>query len=200
MFGLFRQQGPVLAGTAVMLRLPARGDHAAWAALRAQSRAEIQPFEPRWPEHELSRARFQARVTRSRQMAEDGTAYAFLVFERRGAPLLGGITLSNIRRGASQSAQVGYWLGTPHCGQGYMTDALVTLMRFAFGSLRLHRLEAASIAGNQRSIALLTRCGFRREGTAREHLEIDGRRQDHELFACLSSDAGFAPVPPRREG
>jgi [ribosomal protein S5]-alanine N-acetyltransferase len=185
-------RAPVLSGNKVVLRLPERGDFAAWSQLRQASRAELQPYEPRWPEHDLTRAGFTMRVRLVHRLARDGEAFQFLVFDRRGAPLIGGITLGVIRRGAAQSAQLGYWLGTAHTGQGHMSDAVATILRFAFGSLRLHRVEAASIAGNHKSVALLQRCGFQREGTARAYLEIDGKRQDHDIFACLASDAGFA--------
>jgi ribosomal-protein-alanine N-acetyltransferase len=178
-----------------MLRLPQTADRDAWLHLRQESRAALQPFEPLWSEADLTKAGFAARVRLARRLAEEGAAYQFLVFDRRGAPLLGGITLGNIKRGASQTAQVGYWLGTEFEGRGHMSDALLTVLRFAFGNLRLHRVEAASMPENRRSIALLERCGFRHEGTARAYLEINGRRPDHELYSCLPGDAGFnAPM------
>jgi [ribosomal protein S5]-alanine N-acetyltransferase len=183
-------KGPRLEGTRVVLRLPERRDFSAWTELRAESAAELRPYEPRWPDHDLTRSAFAARVRLAAALAKDGHAYQFLVFDKRGAPLLGGVTLGALRRGSAQSAQIGYWLGTRHWGQGAMSDAVTTALRFAFSTLRLHRVEAASIAGNHRSVALLQRCGFRFEGTARGYLEIDGRRQDHDLYACLSGDFG----------
>jgi [ribosomal protein S5]-alanine N-acetyltransferase len=191
MLGLPWPRGPVLTGQTVMLRLPQRQDHAAWAALRAQSEPELRRFEPRWGENELTKAAFAARVKTAQRLAENGLTFQFLIFDRRGNPLLGGVTLGQIRRGAAQSAQIGYWLGSPHHGQGRMSDAVATVLRFAFHTLRLHRVEAASIADNIKSIALLERCGFTHEGTARAYLEIDGQRRDHELYACLASDVGL---------
>jgi ribosomal-protein-alanine N-acetyltransferase len=81
-----------------------------------------------------------------------------------------------------------------------MSDAVVTALRFSFLTLRLHRIEAASIADNHKSVALLQRCGFRHEGTARNYLEINGRRQDHELFACLAAEFLAAPSHLARKG
>jgi ribosomal-protein-alanine N-acetyltransferase len=195
--GLSWGKGPVLTGTSVMLRLPQASDRDAWLSLRHESREALQPFEPRWSEADLTKAGYAARVRLARKLADEGSAFQFLIFDRRGAPLLGGITLGNIKRGASQTAQIGYWLGTQHQGRGHMGDALLTVLRFAFGNLRLHRIEAASMPDNRRSIALLQRCGFRHEGTARAYLEINGRRPDHELFSCLPGDAGFPASSPR---
>ena len=62
------------------------------------------------------------------------------------------------------------------------------LHRVPFGSLRLHRLEAACIPSNAASIKLLEKMGFVREGYAREYLCINGLWQDHLLFARLNGD------------
>ena len=60
-----------------------------------------------------------------------------------------------------------------------------TILSFAFDDLKLRRVEAAALPGNARSIHLLEKCGFKREGYAREYLEINGVREDHILFGCL---------------
>src|SRR3546814_11716950 len=65
---------------------------------------------------------------------EQGEAY--FIFTRQHHTLLGGITLSNIRRGASQCGELGYWTGAPHAGQRYMTAALALMMAHCFGTMR----------------------------------------------------------------
>jgi [ribosomal protein S5]-alanine N-acetyltransferase len=187
-FGFFKARVPVLTGEKTEIRLPSRQDYLAWQALRQESRAELIPYEPRWATHELSQPTFASRVRQAKLLAEDNEAFQFLIFDKAASMLLGGITLGNIRRGAAQTGEIGYWLGTRHYGQGYMRDAVSTLLKFAFLNLRLHRVEAACIQDNIRSIALLKHCGFHYEGFARAYLEIDGRRQDHHLYACLPSD------------
>ena len=76
----------------------------------------------------------------------DGAAY----FSRD--ELLGGLTLSNVRRGVTQAAVLGYWLGLPFVRRGYMTEAVAAIATFAFEDLRLHRLEAATMPNNAGSI------------------------------------------------
>ena len=93
-----------------------------------------------------------------------------------------------MRRGVAQAGSLGYWMGAPHAGQGYMTEAVRTLVPFAFGSLRLHRLEAACIPTNGASIRLLEKVGFAREGLARQYLCINGVWHDHLLYALVSTD------------
>jgi len=102
--------------------------------------------------------------------------------------LVGGVGLSNLRRGVSETASLGYWIGEPHARQGLMTAALPLVLDFAFERLRLHRVEAACLPTNVPSRALLLRTGFQQEGYARNYLLIDGKWQDHLLFAILRED------------
>jgi ribosomal-protein-alanine N-acetyltransferase len=79
-------------------------------------------------------------------------------------------------------------MGEPYARQGYMTAAVKALIPFAFGTLKLHRIEAACIPTNIASIRLLEKTGFKREGFARKYLCIDGHWQDHLLYARLEED------------
>ena len=97
--------------------------------------------------------------------------------------------ISNIRRGVSQAASIGYWIGLAHTRRGYMTNAVRTVLPFAFDVLGLHRLEAACLPHNVASARVLEKVGFRREGRARRYLKINGVWQDHDLFALLQDDA-----------
>ena len=112
---------------------------------------------------------------------------------RRDDALLGGITFSNVRRGVAQSASLGYWIGAPHAHQGYMTEALSAVLDFAFDHLALHRVEAACLPDNEASQGLLLKIGFQDEGYARQYLRINGRWQDHRLFALLKGDKRLRP-------
>ena len=175
-------------GRQVYLRQPAMGDYSAWAELRALSRQHLTVWEPLWTRDELSRSAFRRRLRQyQREMRED-QGYAFLVFREGDATLVGGLTISNVRRGVAQSASVGYWMGLPHVRHGYMTDALRAVVPFAFGTLGLHRLEAACLPHNAPSARVLEKAGFRREGTARRYLKINDVWQDHDLYALLQDD------------
>jgi ribosomal-protein-alanine N-acetyltransferase len=183
-----RREPPALEGKRVTLRVPRDGDFGEWAALRGESRAFLEPWEPRWLEDELWRAGWKRRMRRYREDMEAGSAIAWLIFENRRRILVGGITLGNIRYGVSQSAQIGYWTGERHAGQGYMQDAVAAVLAHAFGAMRLHRVEAACIPGNARSIRVLEKAGFEREGLLRSYLRINGVWQDHYLYARIAGD------------
>ena len=178
-----------LAGARVFLRSPERGDYEAWADLRARSRNFLTPWEPSWPADALSRASFRARVARYAEDWRTDQAYNLFIFARDDT-LVGGIGLSNLRRGVAETASLGYWVGEPFAQQGYMTAALPLVLDFAFDRLRLHRIEAACLPTNIPSRSLLARAGFRQEGYARQYLCIEGKWQDHLLFAILRADWG----------
>jgi ribosomal-protein-alanine N-acetyltransferase len=176
-----------LEGRGVWLRPPQMSDYAAWAQLRALSRDHLRPWEPLWPRDELTRSSFRRRLRHyQREMRED-LGYSYFIFGGDDV-LVGGVSLSNVRRGVTQSASLGYWLGVPYVRRGLMSAAVTTLVAHAFHTLKLHRVEAASQPDNVASVRVLERCGFSVEGVARQYLKINGEWQDHTLFAVVHSD------------
>lgn len=190
----FRRDLPALEGSRVHLRMPHSRDYVEWAALREESRAFLEPWEPQWAPDELSRRAFRQRLVRYYGEYSQGTGVSFFIFEKAAGRLAGGISISNIRHGVAQSANIGYWMGERFSGQGLMLDALNLVIPFAFEKLRLHRLEAACIPNNTRSARLLEKAGFRREGLARSYLRINGVWQDHHLYALIAGEHQAQPV------
>ena len=108
-----------------------------------------------------------------------------LICEQGSDRITGVININNIIRGSFLSASLGYYVGAPFAGRGYMREGLERVKRYAFIELGLHRLEANIQPGNERSLALVKRCGFEREGTSRDFLFIDGRWRDHERWTVI---------------
>jgi ribosomal-protein-alanine N-acetyltransferase len=184
----FSEQVPAIAGQGVFLRAPQMADYSEWVALREASRDFLTPWEPTWPADDLTRASFRRRMKRYSEDQRSDLAYPFFIFRKSDGVLVGGLTLANVRRGCAQAGSLGYWMGAAYAGKGHMTAAVAALLPFAFGTLRLHRVEAACIPANIASIRLLEKTGFRREGFARQYLCIDGIWQDHLLYARLKDD------------
>ncbi len=172
----------------VMLRAPERQDWQQWAELRAASKTFLVPWEPSWSDDALSRAAFRRRLARYALEWHSDQGYTFLLFRAEEDILLGGISLTNVRRGVAETASIGYWIGEKFARQGYMTEGLGLALKFAFERLRLHRIEAACLPHNAASRGVLMKAGFREEGYAREYLCIDGKWQDHVLFGLLASE------------
>ncbi len=171
-----------------MLRVPQMSDFPQWSELRELSRGFLTPWEPIWPSDDLTRSGFRRRLRRYEEDLGADRAYPFLIFRDSDQMLLGGVTLANVRRGIVQAGTIGYWIGEPFAGKGYMTAALKVLLPSLFGELNLHRIEAACIPTNTASVRVLENCGFVREGKARRYLCINGVWQDHYLFGLLADD------------
>ena len=200
MFALpfFRRDLPALKGERVTLRLPVSGDYREWADASAR--------KPRLPRavgaalgarragpHRVAPA---ARPLPRRFRAGHGDRRSSSSRTTSGK-LLGGITLGNIRHGVAQTGHIGYWIGERYAGKGYMVEALAA-------GCRLRLRDAAGCTGsrlpvfpdNERSMRVLEKAGFQREGLLRSYLQINGVWQDHYLYALIADDPGGA----KREG
>jgi ribosomal-protein-alanine N-acetyltransferase len=180
------ETGLRLDGGSVILRPPRAGDYTAWSDLRRRSRAFLQPWEPSWPADDLSRAAFRRRLAAYQRDQDLGGGYSFLIFRKTDHELVGGISLSNIRRGVAQMGSVGYWMGEPFVRRGYMLAAAQAIVTFGLGRLGLHRLEAACLPENEASQGLLQQVGFVLEGRASAYLKINGDWRDHLLFGLVA--------------
>jgi ribosomal-protein-alanine N-acetyltransferase len=178
----------MIEGAQVRLRPPRMNDFAEWAALRDCSREFLQPWEPTWAQDDLTRQAFRRRIGVYTRDIETGLGYPFFVFRAHDNALVGGVTLSNVRRGVAQAVTLGYWAGLPFVRQGHTLAAVQEVCAFAFRRLKLHRVEAACLPSNIPSRDLLLKAGFCLEGEARAYLKINGGWRDHLLFGLLEED------------
>ena len=185
--------GPIITGDGVTLRPPRAADHAAWAELRLASRDYLQPWEPTWPEDDLSRAAFRRRLSIYEREMEAGTALPTFIFDAESR-LAGAITLSNVRRGVAETGTLGYWIGRAFAGRGLATAAVRALADHAFQGLGLHRVEAACVPTNLASRRVLEKAGFELEGRARAYLKINGEWAEHLLFGRVNPKDAATPA------
>ena len=164
----------------VVIRQVTRDDRAEFLALMQVSRSLHEP----WISPPLTGRAFDAYLARMNRDDHEG----LLVCRRDGAAIVGVINLNNIVRGSFLNASLGYYAGLPYAGQGYMSSGLRAAIRFAFDVMGLHRLEANIQPGNEASIALVKRVGFRLEGLSPRYLKIAGRWRDHERWALTIED------------
>lgn len=135
---------------------------------------------------------FQAYLARYERPTEE----AWLICVRETGAIAGLVTINSIIRGRFQSASLAYAAFAPTAAQGYLTEGLDLVLRYAFGQLRRHRLEAQIQPGNHASLKLVQRLGFRNEGCSPDLPFIDGAWRDHERWAMTSSMIGLAPADP----
>jgi RimJ/RimL family protein N-acetyltransferase len=98
--------------------------------------------------------------------------------------IVGTCTLTHLSA-AHQRGEIGFALARSHWGRGIAAEAVTTVVAFAFERLDLHRLEADADPRNDRSLRLLERLGFEREGCLRERYYVEGERQDAVLLGLL---------------
>src|SRR5579884_4464276 len=171
---------PQLPAGRVFLRSPVASDAEEFVSLMSASRSFHRP----WATAPTDRERFAAYLTDSRRPDFE----AMLVCRRSDLAILGFFNLSQIVRRSAQSAYLGYAVGKPFAGQGYMREGIELVLQRAFTELRLHRIEANIQPGNHASVALARGAGFRREGFSPRYLKIGGRWRDHERWAILADD------------
>jgi ribosomal-protein-alanine N-acetyltransferase len=141
-------------------------------------------FHRPWATAPVDVERFAAYLADSRRPDFE----AMLLCRRADLAILGFFNLSQIVRRSLQSAYLGYAVGRPYAGHGYMREGIQLVLRHAFAELRLHRIEANIQPENHASIALARGAGFRREGFSPRYLKIAGRWRDHERWAILADD------------
>jgi ribosomal-protein-alanine N-acetyltransferase len=164
----------------VFLRSPAPSDRGEFISLMRASRSFHRP----WATAPTDDDRFDAYLTDSRRSDFE----AMLLCRREDFAILGFFNLSQIVKRSFHSAYLGYAVGKPHAGHGYMREGIALVLRHAFLDMKLHRIEANIQPGNHASIALARGAGFQHEGFSPRYLKIGGRWRDHERWAILADE------------
>lgn len=162
-------------------------DTAPLLQLRLRNRVKHATFEPSREEEFYTHEYQQQFISQRKEDALQDKAYMFGIF-LIDDQLIGQITLSNVARGVAQYADVGYWMDDQMQSKGYTTAALQLIVRYAFHTLGLHRVQAAILLHNVASRQVLEKSDFKAEGVARKFLKINGQWQDHQTYAILAED------------
>lgn len=170
----------VEAGRDVYLRHPVARDADRFVARARGSRR----LHRAWVHAPDSPAAFEAYLRRVREP----DVASFLICRLEDDDLAGVTTLSQIFLGNFRSAYLGFYAFEPHARRGYTTEGVRLVLRHAFGTLGLHRVEANVQPGNEASMAFVERLGFRREGYSPRYLKIAGRWRDHVRWAILAEE------------
>ena len=179
-----------LRGRRVLLRPLVLSDFDAWREVRQRNRHWLLKWEPKpppgQPDDTESKPAFNARCGAREREWQLGTGYGFGIFVHDA--FAGEINLSGVQRGPFQNTYVGYWIDEAQAGNGDVPESLVTVARFAFEELRLHRLQVAIIPRNRASRRVVEKLGLRDEGVAVRYLAINGRWEDHIRYALTAEE------------
>ncbi len=182
--------GPQLLGRRVTLRAMTPADFPAWQEVRRRNADWLVPWEARRPAGQPdvveSRRAFESRCEAIDRERATGTAFRFGLFV--GSAFAGELNLGSVQRGAFQNVYVGYWIDEARAGFGFMPEALVVGLRFAFEDLGLHRVQVSIIPRNMRSRRVVEKLAMREEGIAERYLEINGVWEDHIRYAMTAEE------------
>lgn len=176
----------VAAGKLVFLRMPRKADRAEYIRLRQASRKFLERWEP------IPRAGLDpwgdSGFDLELEMRETPRTRRFLVCRVTDGVIVGRLSMSGIERGIQQTCHFGYWVGAEHARQGYTTEAVRLGLRYAFGPMGLHRVEANLIPENEASRGVVVKAGLKLEGYSPRYLKIRGRWRDHERWAVVKEE------------
>lgn len=144
----------------------------------------LRPWQPSREKAFYSWAHQQEMLRHLETARVSGTDFVFGIFLRD--VLIGRIALTGIERGPFQNAHLGYFVDKAYQNKGIATQAVGKILEYGFCQIKLHRIDAAVMPNNVRSIKVLEKHGFRLIGVSPRHLMIAGRWEDHLLYAITA--------------
>jgi [ribosomal protein S5]-alanine N-acetyltransferase len=182
----------------LVVRPPKTTDVADLRRVLRENHEHLKPWNPapRPGDDPTSITAVSGTIIRHRREWKAGTSFVFFATLRDSPDtILAKVALNGVLRGAMHGAYLGYWIDGAHQGKGLATEAIRAVLDFAFGPAMLHRVQAAIMPHNERSLRVAENLGLRREGYAIRYLHIAGKWEDHILFAVTSEEW---PAPPSR--
>lgn len=172
----------------VVLRPLKETDETAWLRLRSENHRWLGPWEATVPATDTPTqpTTFSHYVRALHRAAQQGTALPFVI--ELDGKLVGQITVTGITYGSLRSAVIGYWISRHVAGRGIVPTAVALATDHCFTTLGLHRMEINIRPGNERSLRVVAKLGFRDEGIRQRYLHIEGDWRDHRTFALTSSE------------
>jgi RimJ/RimL family protein N-acetyltransferase len=125
-------------------------------------------------------------ITGTHHSAEEASGFTFAITRRADGLFMGAIGIGNDQ--GHKRAEIGYWLGKPHWGQGYMSEAARRVIQFGFEDLKLNRIYAAYFTRNPASRRVMEKAGMTYEGTMRQNVLKWGEFVDIGFCAILREE------------
>ena len=177
-------RGVELRTSRLVVRTPIKGDGTRYARYYTLNRDFLQPYSPRFDAGMFSALEWESSIPIIQQQFGQGTAARFVLLE--DDYIIGVANMTQMTRSPSHSAILGYTLSESHQGRGFMKEALVEVIRWAFEDRKLHRITANYMPRNERSGHLLRSLGFAVEGYARDYLLINRVWEDHIMTSLTN--------------
>nr|WP_294947830.1 GNAT family N-acetyltransferase [uncultured Mucilaginibacter sp.] len=154
------------------------------AAFAMRSNPEVMKYIDRPPAKSIDEAISWINLIHDLHQKNEGVLWVLSL--HNSDDMIGSIGIWQIDK-INQRAEIGYMLNTQHQGKGYMQEALIEAIKYAFEGIGLHSIEANVNPGNQASIKLLERTGFVREAYFKENYYYDGKFLDSAIYSLITT-------------
>ena len=178
---------PVIETERLVLRMGEVRDAPEIVRYFHENRAHLAPSRPRMSPEFFTEDFWRSQAHAALSEFRTEKSLRLLMFERgSGERVIGNVNFVQFQRGAAYYCTLGYGMAADREGRGMMREALEAAIRYVFGELNMHRIQANHVPWNRRSGGLLRRLGFVVEGYARDYLYLDGEWQDHVLTSLTN--------------
>lgn len=155
--------------------------------------SSLKPKQNRWdwenlPKEGLTKVSFLKMLKHVNNSIKNDSTYRLGVFERKTGHFIGYVFLMDISRGIFQNANLAYQALNHYWGKGFGQEMVEGFVKFAFKTLKLHRVEASISPYNKRSIHLVKKIGFRKEGRSKRRLLLNNEWKDFMIYALTVED------------
>lgn len=178
----------IYTGDNIYIRLLEVSDAEAMLDLYLRNRDFFQDYSPKKDEVYYTLETQEKLMESYVEGSKKDERYSFGIFLIETDRPIGYIALTEVLRGPLQSCYIGYSLDKQQNGKGYMTEAVKLAVDFAFNELKLHRIEAGVMPHNIRSMRVLEKAGFHKEGIAVKNVKINGQWRDHQILAIVAEE------------
>lgn len=177
-----------IQGDKIYLRFFEKGDAEAYTELQIRNREFFKNYVTTRSDKFYTLEYQKQFIKNTIVQRENDENYVFAICETNTDKVVGNVALTEVLRGPLQSCYIGYSLDLTCNGKGYMSEAVKLAVKFGFEELKLHRIEAGVMPHNGRSIRVLEKAGFQKEGIARKNVNINGKWEDHQVLAIIEED------------
>ncbi|GLC31742.1 GNAT family N-acetyltransferase [Clostridium omnivorum] len=177
-----------LSGDEIFIRFFEDTDAEALLDLHLRNGEFFQKYSPTFSDDFYTLDSKYKYISNSIKQREEDKAYSFGIYLKDNGKLIGDISLYHISRGSLQRCLIGYSLDKQYNGRGYTTEAVYLAVEFAFNELKLHRVDAGVMLSNIGSMKVLEKAGFHKEGIEQKGVKINGKWEDHQIFAIISDN------------
>ncbi len=176
----------------LIIRPLTKDDFQAWKKYHLTKKDAQNKWDlPKIPSSEITKSNFLRIVRKRDLLMKDRRSFYLYVFEKKSNNLIGSISIMDIIYGVTASGYIGYSIHNQYWNKGYASESIVALIDIAFKDLELHRLEAGIERYNIRSIRLIKKLNFRKEGLKKEMVYLRGQWRDLLIYAATCDELGY---------